>query len=52
MARRSCPPVYAGKRGDIDGEESNEPERGFLWTLAIREGITFHDYGARIRRTR
>jgi DNA-binding beta-propeller fold protein YncE len=39
------PSGYAGKRGDVDGEESDEPERGFLWTLAIREGITFRDYG-------
>ena len=39
------PSGYAGKRADIDGEESDEPERGFLWTLAIREGITFRDYG-------
>ena len=39
------PSGYAGKRADIDGEESDEPERGFLWTLAIRQGITFRDYG-------
>lgn len=39
------PSGYAGKRGEIDGEEAGEPERGFLWTLATREGITFRDYG-------
>jgi DNA-binding beta-propeller fold protein YncE len=39
------PSAYAGKHADMDGEESDEPERGFLWTLAIREGITFRDYG-------
>ncbi len=39
------PSGYAGKRGEIDGEESDEPERGFLWTLASREGVTFRDYG-------
>jgi len=39
------PSGYAGKRGDMDGEESDEPERGFLWTLANREGVTFRDYG-------
>ncbi len=39
------PSGYAGKRGEIDGEESDEPERGFLWTLANREGVTFRDYG-------
>src|SRR5437763_1842753 len=39
------PSGYAGKRADIDGEESDEPERSFLWTLAIREGITFRACG-------
>jgi len=39
------PSGYAGKRADVDGEESDEPERGFLWTLAIRHGLTFRDYG-------
>jgi len=43
------PSAYAGKRGDPDGEESDEPERGFLWTLAIREGITFRDYGEMVK---
>jgi len=43
------PSAYASKRGDVDGEESDEPERGFLWTLAIREGITFRDYGEMVK---
>ena len=43
------PSGYAGKRADVDGEESDEPERGFLWTLAIREGITFRDYGEMVK---
>ena len=43
------PSGYAGKRGDIDGEESDEPERGFLWTLANREGVTFRDYGEMVK---
>ncbi len=43
------PSAYAGKRADPDGEESDEPERGFLWTLAIREGITFRDYGEMVK---
>ena len=43
------PSGYAGKRADMDGEESDEPERGFLWTLAIREGITFRDYGEMVK---
>jgi DNA-binding beta-propeller fold protein YncE len=43
------PSAYAGKHADPDGEESDEPERGFLWTLAIREGITFRDYGEMVK---
>lgn len=43
------PSAYAGKRGDIDGEDSDEPERGFLWTLANRSGITFRDYGEMVK---
>ena len=39
------PSGYAGKHADMDGEESDEPERGFLWTLAKREGVSFRDYG-------
>jgi DNA-binding beta-propeller fold protein YncE len=39
------PSGYAGKRANMDGEEADEPERGFLWTLAKREGISFRDYG-------
>ena len=43
------PSGYAGKRADVDGEESDEPEHGFLWTLAIRDGITFRDYGEMVK---
>jgi phospholipase C len=43
------PSAYAGKRGDIDGEDSDEPERGFLWTLANRSGVTFRDYGEMVK---
>ena len=43
------PSAYAGKYSGPDGEESDEPERGFLWTLAIREGITFRDYGEMVK---
>jgi DNA-binding beta-propeller fold protein YncE len=43
------PSTYAGKRGDIDGEDSDEPERGFLWTLAKRSGISFRDYGEMVK---
>jgi phosphoesterase family protein/lactonase family protein with 7-bladed beta-propeller len=43
------PSAYAGKRGDVDGEDSGEPERGFLWTLATRSGVTFRDYGEMVK---
>jgi DNA-binding beta-propeller fold protein YncE len=43
------PSAYAGKRGDVDGEDSDEPERGFLWSLAKRSGITFRDYGEMVK---
>jgi len=46
---KTVPSGYAGKRADVDGEESDEPERGFLWTLAIREGVTFRDYGEMVK---
>jgi hypothetical protein len=48
-AEKIVPSGYAGKRADMDGEEIDEPERGFLWTLAIREGITFRDYGEMVK---
>jgi DNA-binding beta-propeller fold protein YncE len=41
--------AYADKRADIDGEDADEPERGFLWTLAKRSGITFRDYGEMVK---
>lgn len=43
------PSAYAGKRGDVDGEDIDEPERGFLWTLAKRSGISFRDYGEMVK---
>ena len=43
------PSGYAGKHADMDGEESDEPERGFLWTLAKREGVSFRDYGEMVK---
>jgi DNA-binding beta-propeller fold protein YncE len=46
---KTVPSAYAGKRADLDGEDSDEPERGFLWTLAIQEGITFRDYGEMVK---
>jgi DNA-binding beta-propeller fold protein YncE len=46
---RTVPSAYAGKRSDVDGEELDEPEGGFLWTLALRNGITFRDYGEMVK---
>jgi len=46
---KTVPSGYAGKRGDVDGEESDEPEHGFLWTLAKQSGITFRDYGEMVK---
>jgi hypothetical protein len=43
------PSAYAGKRGDPDGEDSDEPERGFLWTLAKSSGVSFRDYGEMVK---
>ena len=43
------PSGYAGKRADVDGEDADEPERGFLWTLARRSGVTFRDYGEMVK---
>jgi len=43
------PSAYAGKRGDPDGEDSDEPERGFLWTIAKTSGVTFRDYGEMVK---
>ena len=43
------PSAYAGKRGDMDGEDADTPERGFLWTLAKQSGVTFRDYGEQVK---
>jgi hypothetical protein len=43
------PSGYASKRANIDGEDADEPERGFLWMLAKRSGITFRDYGEMVK---
>ena len=44
-AEKTVPSLYSNRRADVDGDEAAEPERGFLWTLAIEKGITFRDYG-------
>jgi DNA-binding beta-propeller fold protein YncE len=46
---KTIPSAYAGKRADVDGEEAEEPERGFLWTLALQNGISFRDYGEMVK---
>ena len=46
---KTVPSAYAGKRADVDGEESEEPERGFLWTLATSSGVSFRDYGEMVK---
>jgi DNA-binding beta-propeller fold protein YncE len=48
-SEKVVPSGYAGKRGEVDGEDSGEPERGFLWTLAARSGVTFRDYGEMVK---
>jgi DNA-binding beta-propeller fold protein YncE len=45
FGEKTVPSAYADKRSGVDGEDSDEPERGFLWTLAKRSGVTFRDYG-------
>ena len=45
FGEKTVPSGYDKKRDGIDGEESDEPERGFLWSLANRDGVTFRDYG-------
>jgi DNA-binding beta-propeller fold protein YncE len=44
-AEKTVPSLYSSRRGDVDGDDAAEPERGFLWTLAAQQGITFRDYG-------
>jgi hypothetical protein len=45
FGERLIPSAYSDRRDGIDGEEINEPEEGFLWTLARRKGVSFRDYG-------
>jgi DNA-binding beta-propeller fold protein YncE len=42
---KTVPSMYSDRRAGVDGEEINEPEAGFLWTLARKQGISFRDYG-------
>ena len=45
FGEKVVPSAYADKRAGVDGEDIDEPENGFLWTLAKRAGISFRDYG-------
>ncbi|HEV2719416.1 MAG TPA: bifunctional YncE family protein/alkaline phosphatase family protein [Thermoanaerobaculia bacterium] len=45
FGEKTVPSGYSNRRADIDGEEIDEPEAGFLWTLAKRSGLSFRDYG-------
>ena len=45
FGERLIPSAYSNRRDGIDGEEINEPEEGFLWTLAKKKGVSFRDYG-------
>ena len=42
---KTIPSLYANQRGNVDGEEVDEPIGGFLWNLAAKKGIWFRDYG-------
>ena len=42
---KTVPLMYANRRAAVDGEEIDEPERGFLWTMAKKAGLSFRDYG-------
>jgi DNA-binding beta-propeller fold protein YncE len=44
-AEKMVPSMYSYRRADTDGDEADNPLRGFLWTLAAKKGIWFRDYG-------
>ena len=37
--------MYSDRRADTDGDEADNPLRGYLWNLAAKKGIWFRDYG-------
>jgi hypothetical protein len=45
FGEKVIPSLYSNRRAGVDGEEIDEPENGFLWTLAKRAGVSFRDYG-------
>src|SRR5258708_1346838 len=44
FGEKTVPSGYSNRRGEIDGEEIDEPENGFLWTMARKAGVSFRDY--------
>ncbi|HEY6213540.1 MAG TPA: alkaline phosphatase family protein, partial [Vicinamibacterales bacterium] len=45
FGEKLVPSAYSDRREGVDGEEIDEPESGFLWTLAKKAGVSFRDYG-------
>jgi len=45
FGEKTIPSAYSDRRAGVDGEEINEPNDGFLWTLAAKKGVSFRDYG-------
>ncbi len=45
---KTIPSGYSDRRASMDGEEADEPNDGFLWTLAAKKGASFRDYGEMI----
>jgi DNA-binding beta-propeller fold protein YncE len=45
---KTIPSGYSDRRATMDGEEADEPNDGFLWTLAAKKGVSFRDYGEMI----
>ncbi|HLJ74919.1 MAG TPA: alkaline phosphatase family protein, partial [Thermoanaerobaculia bacterium] len=45
FGEKTIPSAYSNRRAGVDGEEIDEPDDGFLWTLAKKAGVSFRDYG-------
>jgi DNA-binding beta-propeller fold protein YncE len=45
FGEKTIPSAYSDRRAGVDGEEADEPNDGFLWTLAAKKGVSFRDYG-------
>jgi YVTN family beta-propeller protein len=42
---KTTPSAYSRRRADVDEGEVDEPATGFLWTAAIRKGVSLRVYG-------